>query len=311
MSASLGSSTRIELLNKDNYDTRCMQAEARLIKNDGWEYANGNKVRPAIVAGDATTEEAARAWDVADRKAKSDIILSVNTTELKQIRGCHTAYEVWDKLRSIYASRGPAKKAALFKKLTSYRMIKDANVHDHINNFIEVVHKLGVMGIDIHKDLQSAMLLNSLPDTYENFRCAMESRDELPELDVLKVKILKESESRKQKHNEEPDALNIEQTHKETTFQRNERKDKESGCTTHICKDRGKFVNLHPSDHMELNLASHASTKVEAKGNVSIEAQSNNNIKDIEFQDALYAPDLRVNLVLVAKITEKKQHSHL
>lgn len=43
MAANIGSSTRIELLSKDNYDTWCIQAEALLIKNDGWEYASGQK----------------------------------------------------------------------------------------------------------------------------------------------------------------------------------------------------------------------------------------------------------------------------
>ena len=330
MTASIGKSNQIEVLTKDNYDTWCIQAEALLIKNDGWEYANGQKQRPAEI-------EAARAWDVADQKAKSDIILAISAKELKQIKGCKTAHEVWEKLQSIYASKGPAKKAALLKKLTSHRMAHGVDMREHINNFIEVVDKLGDMGIEIHKDLQSAMLLNSLPDTYENFRCAMESRDELPDLEMLKIKILEEFETRKQKHSDEPGAMAARQNeqgkgtkgkynkyennrydkntnnskfpikcfhcgklgHKaincyarkgatnkpsagsvqEMFYANHVEKEKacavtmdsehnnwclDSGCTKHLCKDKEKFIELQPSEHKKLSLASHMSANVEA-----------------------------------------------
>jgi len=68
-----------------------MQVEALLIKNDRWEYVIGEKVKPEPIAGDEPASTAANtaidAWRVADRKAKSDLILSIYALELKQIRG--------------------------------------------------------------------------------------------------------------------------------------------------------------------------------------------------------------------------------
>lgn len=43
------------------------------------------------------------------------------------------------------------------------------------------------------------MLLNSLPDSYDNFRCAIQSRDNLPDPEILKIKILEEVDTRKEK----------------------------------------------------------------------------------------------------------------
>jgi hypothetical protein len=37
---------RIEALNKDNYDTWRMHMEALLIKNDSWQYVNGDIRKP-------------------------------------------------------------------------------------------------------------------------------------------------------------------------------------------------------------------------------------------------------------------------
>lgn len=82
---------RIELLNKDNFDTWIIQMEAILTKNDAWGYVSGEIKKPEIVAGNAESAEAARKLDFEDKKAKSDIILAIRPSELKQIKGCNIA----------------------------------------------------------------------------------------------------------------------------------------------------------------------------------------------------------------------------
>lgn len=52
------------------------------------------------------------------------------------------------------------------------------------------------MEVDINPDLLTVMLLYSFPPCYENFRCAIESR-EFPSPEVLHVKIVKEHDPRK------------------------------------------------------------------------------------------------------------------
>lgn len=170
--------------------------EAILIKNDFWDYVNGAKVRPEIVKGDAASV-AAGAWDIEDRKARSDIILAIKPSELKQIKGCGTSRDVWQKLKSIYQSTGPARKATLLKMLTLLKMADDGDVHDHLQKFFDIIDKLSEMDIDVNKDLLTVMLLYSLPVSFENFRCAIESRDELPTPEILRVKIVEEYEARK------------------------------------------------------------------------------------------------------------------
>lgn len=61
------------------------------------------------------------------------------------------------------------------------------------------------------------MLLNLL-NTYENFRYAI---DELPNLETLKIKILKEFEMRKQEHNDESGTMAIEHERKNKKRRKN------------------------------------------------------------------------------------------
>jgi hypothetical protein len=199
---SFTNSTRFEMLNKSNYDTWKIQVEALLIKNDTWSYVSGEKPKPQITGegeARAVTEEEQKKWIAADRKAKSDLILAMNASELRQIRSCETSREIWMKLESIYESKGPARKATLLKQLIQHKMREDDDVREHVAKFMDTVDKLQGMNIEINGDLLSIMLLYSLPSSFENFRCAIESRDSLPHVENLKVKIVEENDARNQK----------------------------------------------------------------------------------------------------------------
>jgi len=196
-------STRIEALSKDNYDTWKMQVEALMIKNDLWEYVSGETVCP-VAAENATASQlvavelAQKEWKRLDRKAKSDLILSIHSSQLAQVRNLKSSREVWLKLESIYASKGPARKATLLKQLILQRMSEGGDVRDYMSRFFDAVDKLAAMEVEINGDLLSIMLLYSLPSSFDNFRVAIESRDELPNVEALKVKILEEHDARVQ-----------------------------------------------------------------------------------------------------------------
>lgn len=87
-------------------------------------------------ATDAATRAAKEAsiqlWIREDKKAKSDLILSISPAELEQIRGCETSREVWNRLKAIFASKGPARKATLLKQLTLQCMREGDDVREHM-----------------------------------------------------------------------------------------------------------------------------------------------------------------------------------
>lgn len=203
----MANQVRIEALTKDNYDSWSMQVEALMIKNDTWKYANGEVKQPTLIEGDIQSETAVKMWLNKDKMAKSDLILSISPNELQQIRGCVTSREIWLKLESIHASKGPARKATLLKQLMLQRLQEGDDVRQHLLKFFDAVDKLNVMGVQINEDLLSIMLLYSLPASYENFRCAIESHDKLPNAEALKVKIIEESEARIQKSHNATDAM--------------------------------------------------------------------------------------------------------
>lgn len=77
-----------------------------------------------------------------------------------------------------------------------HKMSVSGDIHEEMGLFFDAVDQLESMDVKIHEDLLSIILLYALPTCFDNFRCAIESRDDLPKPEVLKVKILEAYESR-------------------------------------------------------------------------------------------------------------------
>lgn len=75
------------------------------------------------------------------------------------------------------------------------KMPEGGDVKDHLNGLFDAIDKLQSMNIEINGDMLAIIILYS----YDTFRCAMESRDDLPDTETLKIKIIEESEARARK----------------------------------------------------------------------------------------------------------------
>ena len=98
------SNYRITPLQRENYDTWHIQAQAVLIRNGLWNYVSGDVKKPV-------DPDEALDWEKEDMNARSDLLLIIAPSELRQVKHCKTSKEVWDTLKNIYQSKGPARKA--------------------------------------------------------------------------------------------------------------------------------------------------------------------------------------------------------
>lgn len=182
---------RIEPLNAQNFDKWQVRMEAILVKNDLWGYVKGTISQPA--SGDTLTE-----WLDKDAKAKADIVLSLGDVEINNnITGLRTSREVWLRIESTHRSKDPARKASLLKKVTLTRMKETDDLQVHLTEFFEAESKLREIGLVIPDDVLTILLLYSSPESFHMFRRAIETRDEYPAPEVLRVKILEVRESQK------------------------------------------------------------------------------------------------------------------
>lgn len=333
--------TYIDPLDKDNYDTWAIQAEAVLVKSKLWKYVS----TPLDEKADPTEIEA-------DKQAKAELILIIAPSQLKEVKKCNTAKDLWDKLKQIHASKGPARKATLLKQLILTKL-ESNDVRTHLNKFMDTVDKLADMDVTINEDLLSIMMLYSLSSEYENFRVAIESRDILPKPEELKIKIIEESDARHHKDNYEPGQQQQEEnalfatckickrtgrrifqkkTHKvcsdcwkknidkkksntnknadshyaEECFLSSTRNNQDdwvldSGCTSHMSHHHEHFKNMKTVSR-KLNFASeNHSTEILGEGRITFSDQQQR--RRIHLENVLYVPSLSTNLLSVSKMT--------
>lgn len=186
---------QIDKLDENNYDLWSIQMRSVLIHAGFWKIVNGTIKKEG-------NEAATAKWDADDEKALASIFLGVKPTQLAYIRNCKTSHEAWKKLEDVYMPKGPIQKVSLYKRLINLKMTPNGNVVQHLNEFSEVYEKLHETGIEIKEELLTIMLMSSLPEEFDNFVIAMETRDDLPTLSSLRQKLLEEGKRRQEKEEE-------------------------------------------------------------------------------------------------------------
>lgn len=188
----MSSLAQIEKLGADNYNTWAVQMRSLLITLEYWEVIETRCPSNDDVSGKAR-------WESFDKKALAYITLCVKSSELIHIKNSKTAKEAWMILSGLYSADGPARKVNLFKKLVRFRFNASDKIALQINEFCTTVDSLKSISIEMPDDLLCILLLCSLPDEMESFVVAIESRDQLPSFEQLKVKVLEEERRRNEK----------------------------------------------------------------------------------------------------------------
>ena len=363
-----GAIMKIPTLNGDNYDTWKVRIQTVLVKSKLWDYVSGRIPKPVPKTPGSPTPEEVKLiadCDYEDVKARADLFTSINDTQLKAVKKCNSSQEIWLKLENEYKSKASAREASLWRELLALKMSDNVYVKGRVDNFFDLVRKLEELTIKIGDKLQSLMLLQSLPKSFDNFICAIEARDNLPSPEALKTKICDKARSRRESRSKAnamvarktdqkskkagrgkrssgrvqsstklsstsvcygrnksghfisncPDRnikneANVVESHisMHTCHAAGETSDTSphklwcinSGCITHLCKDKELFEDLVPNDS-EVSLANDASAKAMVKDTVAVKASTG---KSIRFRNTLYVPELRNNLLSVSKMTD-------
>ena len=165
--------------------------ELMLLDQDLWGAIDGDK--PA-----ATEIIALARWNKSDGKARVKIGLSVEDDQLIHIRSAKTAKQAWTTLKEYHQKVILTSKVLLLKTLCRTVLSEDGDMEAHISGFSHTVNQLMALGTELDDNLLAAMLLGSLPESYDTLVTALESR---PEKDItqqlIKSKLIDEYKRRK------------------------------------------------------------------------------------------------------------------
>lgn len=183
------SDTRFSItkLNNINFQVWKCKVELLLIKEDLWHTISA--VKPEIP--DAV-------WLKADRQARATIGLLVEDDQLRHVRDTSSAKEAWTALQSYHQKASLTNQVFLFKKICSMKLSENGDMESHLNAMLNSVDQLAALGEALKDKMIIALLLCSLPESYNTLITALETRseDELT-IELVKGKLLDEDRRRK------------------------------------------------------------------------------------------------------------------
>jgi hypothetical protein len=95
--------------------------------------------------------------------------LYINHNIFHHITNDTNAYEIWQKLESMYERKTATSKASVIKRLAKLEYRDGSSVIEHLNVFQCHINQLSAMKINFEDEVQALFLLSSMPDSWNTF----------------------------------------------------------------------------------------------------------------------------------------------
>lgn len=178
------SKTSMEKLKSGNYDSWSFKMQSLLINLDLWDYVEGDAPTPNVKEATSTAPEEIlnsaeiKAWKKGDSKAKANIVLCVENSQLVLIKDQETSKKSWKALKDHHFKNTITNKASVLKELCTKRLSEGGNAETHLLEMEELFQRLANLGKDLEEDMKVILVLQSLPDSYRPLAAALEARNE-------------------------------------------------------------------------------------------------------------------------------------
>ncbi|KAH9779421.1 hypothetical protein KPL71_007705 [Citrus sinensis] len=142
-------------------------------------------------------------WNEVDGNAISDLHLALADGVLSSVAEKNTTKEIWDTLTKLYEAKSLHNKIFLKRKLYTLRMAESTMVTDHINTLKTLFSQLTTLGHNIEENERAELLLQSLPDSYDQLIINLTNNNPVDSLvfDDVAASVLNEESRRKNKEN--------------------------------------------------------------------------------------------------------------
>ncbi|KAJ8715602.1 hypothetical protein PYW07_010084 [Mythimna separata] len=125
-------------------------------------------------------------------KAKTKIILLVDSVNYVHVQEATTAKQVWTKLVEVFDDSGLSRKVGLLKDLINTNLENCSSVEEYVNKVMSTAHKLRNINFVVGDEWLGTLLLAGLPDYYKPMIMALESSGVNITSDYVKTKLLQE-----------------------------------------------------------------------------------------------------------------------
>lgn len=184
-----GGKFSVEKLRSGGYETWRFKVEMLLVRENLWKYVS-----------EAAPNPLTDAWKEGDAKARATIALLVDDCQHPLIRDSKTAQSTWDNIKNHHQKTTMTTKVSLLKKLCRAEYNENGDMEGHLFKMEELFSSLANAGQELDANLKVAMVLKSMPDSFDNLTTALETREDKDlTMDLVKGKLLDEAQKRMEK----------------------------------------------------------------------------------------------------------------
>ncbi|XP_075103506.1 uncharacterized protein LOC142178077 [Nicotiana tabacum] len=152
-----------------------------------------DEVCPKKPGDDATDDEqkAYQKWVKTDEMARCYILVSMSNILQHQHQSMESAYDILENLKEVFGDQNRAAKQTAMKALLNTKMVEGSSVRGRVLKMMSLLNELEVLGANIDKDTQVKMIVQTLPDNFQQFRLNYN----MNKIDLSLVKLLNELQS--------------------------------------------------------------------------------------------------------------------
>lgn len=110
-----------------------------------------------------------------DRKAQAIIGTTIGSSQIKHVKHCNTAKDMWDELHSIYDRKNEIMIAKLQAQFWNFKIDDSESIIDATARLTDIVNMLDDAGHLITDATKVTRMIDALPDKYSVFRPAWDS----------------------------------------------------------------------------------------------------------------------------------------
>ena len=123
--------------------------------------------------GEGATDEQTQAhkkWVKADEMERCYILASMSNVLQHQHQSMPSAYDMMTSLREMFGDQSRAARQVAMKDLMNTTMAEGTPVRDHALKMIYILQELEILGAEIDGETQVDIILQSLPESFKQFR---------------------------------------------------------------------------------------------------------------------------------------------
>lgn len=148
-------------------------------------------------------------WKKMNRKTIGQIRQWIDHSVFHHVAQEIDAYALWKKLENMYQAKTARNKALLMRRLVNMKVKNETSIAEHTSEFQNMVNQLSCVEMPLGDEMQSLLLLSSLPDSWETLVVTLSNSapDGKLTMSVVKDALFNEEARRKDMSTDETHAL--------------------------------------------------------------------------------------------------------